>query len=74
MKTITLSNQKGGVAKTTTSGALASGLSKKGYKVIAVDLDPQCNLSLGAGADILNMDQTLYDVFKGSAELPDLIH
>lgn len=73
MKTITLSNQKGGVAKTTTTGALASGLSKKGYKVIAVDLDPQCNLSLASGADILNMDQTLYDVFKGSAELSDLI-
>lgn len=73
MKTITLSNQKGGVAKTTTTGALASGLSKKGYKVIAVDLDPQCNLSLGAGADILSMDQTLYDVFKGSAELQDII-
>lgn len=73
MKTITLSNQKGGVAKTTTTGALASGLSKKGYKVIAVDLDPQCNLSLGAGADILSMDQTLYDVFKGTAELQDII-
>jgi chromosome partitioning protein len=41
--------------------------------VLAVDLDPQCNLSLASGADILNMDQTLYDVFKGSAELPDLI-
>lgn len=73
MKTITLSNQKGGVAKTTTTGALASGLGQRGYRVIAIDLDPQCNLSLGAGADILNMDQTLYDVFKGSAELPDLI-
>lgn len=73
MKTITLSNQKGGVAKTTTSGALASGLSLKGYKVLAIDLDPQCNLALGAGADILNADQTLYDVFKGSADLPDMI-
>ena len=73
MKTVTLSNQKGGVSKTTTTGALASGLSKKGFKVIAVDLDPQCNLSLGAGADILNMKQTLHDVFKGSAELQDII-
>ena len=73
MKTLTLSNQKGGVAKTTTAGALASGLAQRGYKVIVVDLDPQCNLSLGSGADILNMDQTLYDVFKGTADLPDLI-
>lgn len=73
MKTITLSNQKGGVAKSTTSSALASGLSKKGYRVLVIDTDPQCNLSLGAGADILNMDQTLFDVFKGTAELTDLI-
>ena len=73
MKTITLANQKGGVGKSTSSGALASGLSKRGYKVIAVDLDPQCNLSLGAGADILNMDKSLYDVFKETVGLQDLI-
>lgn len=73
MKTITLSNQKGGVAKTTTTGALASGLSQRGYKVLAVDTDPQCNLSLSSGVDILNMGQTLYDVFKGTAELQDTI-
>lgn len=73
MKTITLSNQKGGVAKTTTTGALASGLSQRGYKVLAVDTDPQCNLSLSSGVDILNMDQTLYDVFKGAADLQDTI-
>ena len=73
MKTITLSNQKGGVAKTTTTGALASGLSQRGYKVLAVDTDPQCNLSLSSGVDILSMDQTLYDVFKGTADLQDTI-
>lgn len=73
MKTIALSNQKGGVAKTTTAGALASGLVKRGYKVIAVDLDPQCNLSLGVGADILNMEKTLYDVFKETAGAEEVI-
>ena len=73
MKAITLSNQKGGVAKTTTTGALASGLSQRGYKVLAVDTDPQCNLSLSSGVDILSMDQTLYDVFKGTADLQDTI-
>ena len=46
MKTITLSNQKGGVAKTTTSGALASGLGQKGYKVIAVDFSIWIRLSM----------------------------
>lgn len=72
MRIITLSNQKGGVAKTTTAGALASGLSQRGYKVIAVDLDPQCNLSLGSGIDILNVG-TLYEVFKESAKISDVI-
>ena len=40
MITMTLSNQKGGVAKTSTSNALADGLYNRGYKVLAVDLDP----------------------------------
>lgn len=73
MKTITLSNQKGGVAKTTTCLALASGLYQKGYTVLCTDLDPQCNLSLGCGADILDLNNTIYDVFKGRAEMKDVI-
>ena len=73
MKTIALSNQKGGVAKTTTAAALASGLSGRGFKVLAVDLDPQSNLGFSSGADLLNMTATLYDVFKGTAELQNAI-
>ena len=74
MKVITLSNQKGGVAKTTTSQALASGLVKRGYRVLCVDLDPQSNLSLSSGVDILSLGATLYDVFKGSAEIREAIN
>lgn len=73
MRTIALSNQKGGVAKTTTCSALAFGLSNKGFKVLAVDLDPQSNLGFSSGADLLNMTATLYDVFKGTAELSEAI-
>lgn len=46
MKTITIINHKGGVGKTTTAAALASILAERGFHVLAVDLDPQGNLSL----------------------------
>uniref|UniRef100_UPI0026F3909C ParA family protein n=1 Tax=Romboutsia ilealis TaxID=1115758 RepID=UPI0026F3909C len=45
MKVITLANQKGGCGKTTTSHTLATGLHNRGYKVLAIDCDPQCNFS-----------------------------
>lgn len=51
MNVITISNQKGGVAKTTTAAALWAGLNMRGYKALAIDLDPQRNLSDGVGAD-----------------------
>ena len=67
MKTIVLTNQKGGVAKTTTSYALATGLNNKGYKVLIVDADPQSNLSYTAGMDEAEKS-TLYDVLKGNSK------
>lgn len=73
MKIISLANQKGGVAKTTTSSALASGLTNRGKKVLAIDLDPQSNFSFASGADILSFDKTIYDVFKGEATLESII-
>ncbi len=47
---ITISNNKGGVAKTTTCVTLLYALAKKGYKVLGIDLDPQRNLSIALGA------------------------
>lgn len=73
MKTVVFSNQKGGVGKTTSAAALAAGLTNRGYKVIAVDLDPQCNFCLSSGVDMLTVDRTLYDVFKGDAQVNDVI-
>lgn len=73
MKIITLANQKGGVAKTTTANALASGLLSRGNKVLVVDLDPQSNLSLSSGADVISFDKTIYDVFKGEASVEEVI-
>lgn len=65
---ITVTNQKGGVGKTTTAHALATGLSIKGNKTLAIDLDPQCNLSFTFGAD---MEETpsIYDVLKGNVSI-----
>lgn len=75
MQTVTLSNQKGGVAKTTTAYALAAGLHKKGYKVLMVDLDAQSNLSFTAGLDLLDLPgMTLYDVFKGQAKTEEAVY
>lgn len=74
MKTVTLSNQKGGVSKTTTAAALAAGLSHKGLRVLAVDLDPQCNLSASVGVDILTEHGTLYDVFKKTSDVEAAIY
>lgn len=69
---ITVSNQKGGVGKTTTSAALASGIFLSGKKVLGIDLDPQGNLGFCLGA---NMDSryTVLDVLKGSVPIQDAL-
>lgn len=62
---ITVSNQKGGVGKTTTSAALISGLFLQGKRVLGIDLDPQGNLGFCLGAGMSN-PHTVLDVMKGS--------
>lgn len=74
MYVITLANQKGGVAKTTTANALANGLFDRGYSVLGIDLDPQSNFTLSVGFDSLAIDSTIYDVFRGSKQLSDVIY
>lgn len=71
-KIIAITNQKGGVGKTTTALSLISALHLRGYKVLGVDLDPQGSLGFSAGLDIENTD-TIYDVLKGKQKIDDVI-
>ncbi len=62
----TVTNQKGGVGKTTTAHAMATGLLLSGYKVLAIDMDPQGNLSYTMGADITQAG--IYEAMRGDTE------
>lgn len=64
-KIICVSNQKGGVGKTTTVNALAMGLKRKGFRVLCVDFDPQGNLSFSLKADNrVELQSSIYQVLK----------
>jgi chromosome partitioning protein len=69
-RTIAIAMQKGGVGKTTTTINLAAGLAAIDYRVLAVDLDPQGNLTQHAGFDPEGVSPTIYNVLK--AELDGL--
>lgn len=73
MKTIVLSNKKGGVGKSTTAATLSAGLYMRGKRVLMIDTDPQSNLSFMFGVNLLDLAHTLYDVFRGECTLQDAI-
>ncbi len=72
-KIITFANQKGGVGKTTTAHIVAIGLAKRGFKVLACDLDPQANLSSVLGIDIDGDIVSIYELFEGDCDIKDAI-
>lgn len=73
--TLALSNQKGGVGKTTTVSALASIYADRGLKVLVVDNDPQANLSLQFGIDYENKNHpgSIADLYEGKKRLEEVV-
>ncbi|MBC9926989.1 MULTISPECIES: ParA family protein [unclassified Leucobacter] len=72
-RVITVSNQKGGVGKTTTTVNLAAALSRRGANVLVIDLDPQGNASTALGVEHRPEVTSVYDVLLGDATIADAI-
>ena len=70
---IAIANQKGGVGKTTTAINLSSCLAEKGQKVLAIDMDPQGNMTSGLGVDKDEVESTIYDLIIGDANVEEVI-
>lgn len=72
-RVVAVANQKGGVAKTTTTHSLGAGLAELGERVLLVDLDPQACLTYSLGIDSESLDRSLHDVLAGRAEAADVL-
>jgi len=73
MKIIAVTNQKGGVSKTTSTLNIAAGLTRKGRRVLAVDLDPQAHLTDSLGIELGESTPTILEVLKGEATLQQAV-
>ena len=71
---IAVANQKGGVGTTTTSINLAACLAEKGKKVLAVDMDPQGNLTSGLGVDKDSVEKSIYELIIGEVDIKEVIN
>lgn len=73
-KIMTIANQKGGVAKTTTAVNLGAGLATYGKRVLLVDIDPQGNATSGLGINKLDSGRCIYDCIINGVPIKSLIH
>ena len=72
-KVIAFANQKGGVAKTTTTLNLAAAFAEQGHRVLCVDMDPQGNLTMSQGIDPDTLETSMYDVLVHQLSIREVI-
>jgi len=73
-RVIAFANQKGGVAKTTTTLNLGVAFAKQGMKVLLVDLDPQGNLTMSQGLNPDSIERSMFDVLVHRVPIEEVIH
>jgi chromosome partitioning protein len=73
VKIIAFANQKGGVAKTTTTLNLAAAFAEEGHRVLCVDMDPQGNLTMSQGIDPDSLERSMYDVLVHQVSIREVI-
>ncbi len=72
-RVMAITNQKGGVGKTTTAVNLGAALADRGHRTLVVDLDPQGNASTGLGINVRDLDVSMYDVMLRDRPIDDCI-
>src|SRR5205085_8791174 len=73
-RVIAFANQKGGVAKTTSTLNLAVAFAEQGHRVHAIDLDPQGNLTMSQGLNPDAIERSMYDVLVHRLPIEQIIH